>query len=100
MGSVVQQEYWDQFYRRTGLESYPGDVPVQFKELFARHLPRGGTCFEVGCYPGPYLIHLGREFGYTVSGIDLTPDVVNLGEHVARHGVAVGAFYHGDFLTF
>lgn len=72
-----------------------------FKDLFAKHLGRGGTCFEIGCYPGPYLIYLGKTFGYTVGGIDTTPGVVAaLPDLVRSQGVEVSGFVQGDFLTY
>jgi 2-polyprenyl-3-methyl-5-hydroxy-6-metoxy-1,4-benzoquinol methylase len=98
MASVVGQEFWDKSYEEAALRFNPDEV--QFKDLFDKYLPRGGTCFEVGCYPGRYLIHLGREFGYTVSGIDATPGVDRLADHIRANGVSVGNLYRGDFLTF
>jgi len=99
MTCAVGQDYWDTAYEDLPLAYSPG--VVQFKELFDRYLTPGGTCFEVGCYPGSYLIYLGKRFDYTVSGIDATPFVLSrLPKHLAQHRVRVGRLYHGDFLAF
>lgn len=90
-------EYWNHRYAEEPLEY---DVRhVAFKDLFQRILPQGGTCFEVGCYPGRYLIHLGRTFGYRVSGIDATDRVQHLQAHLSRNGVEVGTILQGDFFS-
>lgn len=74
---------------------------IQFRDVFARYLGRGGTCFEVGCYPGHYLVYLGRQYSYTVSGIDTTPFVLDrLPAYLDGSGVAIGDLYRGDFMTF
>ncbi|NLH47279.1 MAG: class I SAM-dependent methyltransferase [Myxococcales bacterium] len=96
--NLASGEYWAAGYRRQPLQYRP--ERVWFADLFARYFPAGGTCFEVGCYPGDYLIHLGRAFGYTVHGIDQTPATAALAEHLRAHGVAVGRIHQGDFLSF
>ena len=99
MNAAVGQEHWDDVYRDLPLGADPGEI--EFKDLFDRHLPRGGDCFEVGCYPGRYLEYLGRRFGYVVHGIDATPFVRDrLPRHLAARGVCVGTLRHGDFMAF
>jgi 2-polyprenyl-3-methyl-5-hydroxy-6-metoxy-1,4-benzoquinol methylase len=97
--SVLDQSFWDGFYENLPLIYDP--EKIEFRDLFARYLKPGGTCFEVGCYPGNFLIYLGQTFGYTVSGIDMTPHIRDrLPEHFSRNKVQVGHFYQGDFLSF
>ncbi len=97
--SIVEQDYWDAAYAKLDV-SYDSER-VLFRELFERYLKPGGTCFEVGCYPGNFLIYLGTRFGYTVGGIDTTPFISSrLPQRLARHGVAVGDLYREDFLKF
>jgi 2-polyprenyl-3-methyl-5-hydroxy-6-metoxy-1,4-benzoquinol methylase len=98
MSNVVHQSYWDDGYSRMRTAYRP--ERVEMKDLFDRYLPTGGTCFEVGCYPGDYLIYLGRQFGYTVNGIDLAPGLDQLPTHIRAQGVEVGTFHREDFLTF
>jgi SAM-dependent methyltransferase len=99
MLTTAPQTYWDALYDARPL-AYD-DQEILFDDIFDRYLPRGGTCFEVGCYPGNFLAHLGRRFGYSVSGIDATPAVVTRMEPLLRQsGVQVEELMHGDFFKF
>jgi len=101
---IVDQQYWDAGYAGHKLAYSPEQI--QFKEIFAQYLPRGGeggvrSCFEVGCYPGSYLIYLGKEFGYEANGIDLTPrTAAEFAEYLRGNGVTVGKIERGDFFEF
>jgi len=97
MPSIVPQSFWN---TRWGADlSYEPEL-ITFKDLFDKYLPRGGTCFEVGCYPGRFLIYLGQTFGYTVSGVAAKPGTSDrLKEFVRSFNVNVGTFYEGDFFT-
>lgn len=98
MTSVAAQSYWDALHASRETVFEPDEV--LFRDLFDRYLPRGGDCFEIGCYPGNFLIWLGRRFGYTVHGIDATPAVENqMPRRLLQHGVSVGEFVRGDFLA-
>jgi cyclopropane fatty-acyl-phospholipid synthase-like methyltransferase len=100
MTSVVPQAYWDSLYS-TQEARYDSETRILFEDLFDRFLKPGGTCFEVGCYPGNFLIHLGRKFGYEISGIDATPFVqTRMVERLRRHNLRTGHFFLGDFLEF
>jgi SAM-dependent methyltransferase len=95
----ISQEYWDSGYKNLTLEYRP--ERIMFKDLFERTLIAGGECFEVGCYPGDYLVYLGQHFGYTVSGVDTTPYVLDrLPNFLAQNGVRVGILVQEDFLHF
>lgn len=97
--TVAPPSYWDELYGQRKL-AYD-ENGILFKDLFAKHLKPGGTCFEIGCYPAPFLIYLGKTFGYTVGGIDTTPGVTTvLPDFVRSHGVEVSEFVQGDFLTY
>ncbi len=99
MTSVVDQEYWDMHYHQPQFVYSPAGV--EFKPLFDKFLKPGGTCFEIGCYPGGYLFYLGHTFGYTISGIDATPGVADqLPANAASLGLKVGEFTKGDFFNF
>jgi SAM-dependent methyltransferase len=73
---------------------------VLFKDLFDRFLPRGGDCIEIGCYPGSYLIYLGKQFDYTVHGIDAAPQVAALPALFAAEKVRAGELIQDDFFSF
>jgi len=99
MLSKVSQSYWDAEYKHLSLHYNPESVI--FKELFERHLRPQGNCFEVGCYPGSFLVYLGKHFDFVVNGIDATPYVLDrLPQYLVKNGVKVGKLYHGNFLTF
>jgi len=99
MTSVVSQDYWDASYEKLPLTYAPESV--QFKDIFHEYLPQGGSCFEIGCYPGIFLTYLGKNFNYKVSGVDLTPYVLTrLPQHLAKNGVQLGAFYKENISDF
>jgi SAM-dependent methyltransferase len=96
--AAVLQSYWDASYDAMPLAYH--ESSVLFKDLFDRFLPHGGDCLEIGCYPGSYLIYLGKRFGYTLHGIDATPHVTALPAFFASKEVRTGEIIHGDFLAF
>lgn len=99
MTSVTAQAYWDLSYEKLDLVYNPDNIP--FKDLFNRYLKPDGTCLEIGCYPGNFLVYLGSQFNYEVSGIDTTPFLLTrLPLHFTRNGVKMGKLYNEDFLTF
>ncbi len=100
MQTIVDQSYWDHSYENLTLK-YEVEG-IQFKDIFTKYLSRNArTCFEVGCYPGYYLVYLGKEFGYTINGLDKTPYVTTrLIEFLSNQHVQIGSFYQADFLTF
>lgn len=99
MTSLASQEYWDWSYENLELVYDP--KRILFKDLFNKYLKPNGTCFEVGCYPGNYLIYLGNQFNYEVNGIDTTPFILNrLPLHLKKNNVKVGNFYNENFLHF
>ncbi|WP_440950019.1 class I SAM-dependent methyltransferase [Methanosphaerula subterraneus] len=99
MSSIVDQNYWDKGYQNLTLR-YNEDS-ILFKEIFDKYLKPNGTCFEVGCYPGGYLVYLGKKFNYTVNGIDRTPFIEDrLPSFLNSERVKIGHFFNEDFLNF
>ena len=97
--SIVGQSVWDNAWATREYDY--AEENIMFKDIFARYLRPGGTCFEVGCYPGNFLTYLGKRFGYTVSGIDRTPDFSRkILKKLANNAVAAGEFFEGDFFEF
>ena len=95
---LVPQYWWDSYYQARPI-AYEERL-IGFKDVFDRFLSRGGICFEVGFYPGNYLIYLGKKFGYVVEGIDRTCfDELKVKAHFEKHGVKVGKLIRGDFLS-
>ncbi len=96
MGSLASPQYWDSIWERIQ-PKYSTDLA--FRDLFDRYLRRGGTCFEVGCYPGSFLAYLCKTFDYEANGIDTTPFVVTrLPEFLRSCGIQIGELVQGDFL--
>ena len=93
----VTRESWIDIYQ--DFEFKYSDRQLPFKDLFEKYLPKGGSCFEVGCYPGRFLIYLGKNFDYTVSGIDWMPGSKGVLENRLRsYGLKVGTIIEDDFL--
>lgn len=97
MNTAADFAYWDSHYekRPDPLESVPW-----LTRVFDAYVRKGSECFEVGCYPGTYLLYLGRHFGLEVSGIDATPRVAQLPESLKAAGCRIGEIRQGDFLNF
>lgn len=97
--SGAPQAYWDEYYEKMPLEYYPEFL--FYKDLFEKYLPKGGTAFEVGCYPGGFMIYLSKQFGYKVSGIDATPFVKSrMPAFFSGEGVEADELVFGDFLNY
>lgn len=100
--SVVDQSYWDR--HNAAIAPRYEAAHIVFGDLFDRYVPHAGpngTCFEIGCYPGNFLVHFGRRFGYRAGGIDMTPFVLDrMRRYLEAHDVVVQDLYQGDFLTF
>lgn len=99
MINQANPDYWNDGYKKHQLSFDPENI--LFKDLFAKYIPRGGNCMEVGCYPGNYLIYFGKYFDYTVNGIDTTPYILErLPGYLSENNVTVDHLYHTDFLNF
>jgi SAM-dependent methyltransferase len=97
--SIVDQKYWDDGYDKLVLDYDESSVP--FQEIFSRFFPNGDySCIEIGVYPGAISLYLGKNFGYTINGIDLNPHVRSLSSHMHAYGVKTGEFFQGDFSEF
>ncbi len=98
MGAVVGPGFWDSLW---GQREPKFDPNLPFREIFAKYLPRGGDCFEVGCYPGTFLVYLCKNFDYQANGIDTTPFVLTrLPSFLKANGVRVGELIQGNFLQY
>lgn len=95
---IVEQKYWDESYSRSPLSLVPAGDPT--RKLIHEVVPRAKqsqSAFEFGCFPGRYLIELGK-LGYSVSGCDQTPRVeFELSPWMTSHGVRADQFYRCDF---
>lgn len=98
MKSIVDQQYWDNAYKKFELKY--DDNQVLFKEIFHKFLPNRGSCIEIGCYPGLILMYLGKNFDYEISGIDKTPYIKKLPKFFSENGVENYHFHQADFIDF
>ncbi|MGR3173289.1 MAG: class I SAM-dependent methyltransferase [Candidatus Scalindua sp.] len=98
---VASQPYWESLYNC--LEKYLKYEPdaMLFADIFKKFIKPGGTCFEVGCYPGNNLLYFAREFGYSVSGIDITPRIYSkMQKYFEANGVKPDELICDDYLTY
>jgi len=99
MSAIVEQSFWNGFWQGKQLDY--DERSILFTDLFDRFLPKTGTCFEVGCFPGNFLVYLARRFGYRVSGIDYVPDArEHMRAYLERLGCQVDDLFFEDFLRF
>lgn len=99
--SAAHQSYWDSFHEcmESNLKYDPNQI--LFKELFEKYIKKGGSCFEIGCHPGNFLIYFAKEFGYKVSGIDMTPSLLKkTPAYIKSNGVVADELICQDFLTY
>lgn len=95
---IVEQQYWDDSYSRYMFARVPANDATRqiIRRLVPPALP-GQTAFEIGCFPGRYLVELGA-LGYTVSGCDRTERVeIDLAPWLRSEGCQVGGLVRGDY---
>jgi cyclopropane fatty-acyl-phospholipid synthase-like methyltransferase len=100
--NLTDQGYWNTVWAPHKLSYDPKSVLFKevFRETLTAHLKRGGSCFEVGCFPGQFLIYLAREFDLIANGIDLHAGTsTNLPPFLKSHGVKAGRIWEGDFFA-
>ncbi|WMW24306.1 methyltransferase domain-containing protein [Methanolobus sediminis] len=101
MSNVVNQEYWDSSYSNLNLEY--DEKKVLFKKIFEKYLRHNpqGSCIEIGCYPGNFLIYICSKFKYIANGVDTTPYInTKLVPHLKNNNISIGDFFQQDFMSF
>lgn len=98
--AVTSQAYWKSWHEgKLSLKYDPGKVAN--KEELKKFIKPGGTCFEVGCYPGHTLLYMAKEIGFKVSGIDFLPGVkTEMPKYFEENGVFAEELICEDFLSF
>ncbi len=95
---LLNQSYWDNYYiENVFVLEKDNQVTAWLGNLF-RDRNITGSCFEIGCFPGSYLVFFGK-MGMELNGIDLTPQINNLSNQLARHNLKIGEFYNEDFFS-
>ncbi len=96
--SLAKQEYWNSIYKDCVITGEKTNSPlVKWILKFLPILPKG-SCIEIGVFPGNFIEIFGR-LGYEISGIDLTPRVIELNDYFKSKGYHVGEFRQEDFLS-
>lgn len=90
------QEQWDRSYERHPFAAAGPEDPLR-RWIEERFRGGGGSCLELGCFPGRFLAVFG-ELGYELHGIDQTPrTATELAPWLADRGHRLGDFVAGDF---
>ncbi len=98
---VASQSYWDSLYEclETDLRYEP--AAMLFTDLYKQFIKPGGTCIEIGCYPGNNLVYFAKEFGYSISGLDITPRIyTKMQKYFEINGVQLEELICKDFLIY
>jgi len=95
---IVDQKYWDDSYEKYIFKELPKNDPT--KKILEKIIPNaneGQTVFELGCFPGRFLIEIGRK-GYILNGCDTNRRVVeDLPNWLRKNGCKIGNFYNIDY---
>lgn len=95
--TLCEQNVWDSGYEAYVLAAAAAGDPLRLwieKHFRGR---AGGSCLELGCFPGRYLAVFG-ELGFELNGIDLTPRTdVDLAPWLTAMGHKVGGIVRDDF---
>lgn len=98
--NLTDSVYWDEFWKsKPKALEYRGEK-VYFKDIFARYIRPEMSCFEIGCFPGTYLIYLKKRYDCEVAGIDFTDEFEKMIALFERQSIPVNSIYHADFLEF
>jgi SAM-dependent methyltransferase len=66
---LVEQNYWNESYKDFNFY-IPSDAVTKFLDKYSP--TDRSSVFEIGCFPGRYLAHLGKN-NWVVNGMDLAP---------------------------
>lgn len=79
INKLTEKEYWASTWERLSQQSHDFNN-VLFKRVFRQYVDTNTHCFEVGCFPGKYLLYLRTTYGCRVSGIDYVEDKTMIDE--------------------
>lgn len=96
---LVNQEHWDHLYEEMKLYRPVQDDPIRV--WINKYIPKTKAkhCIEIGCFPGRFLSVFG-DAGYTLHGIDLTPNIEVVPNWLKSFGYSVGEIRRADFFAF
>ena len=98
---LANKEYWEQSWKKSNkLEFTYNKNP--FKRQFTQHIKAandGKYALEIGCVPGIFLAHLGKDFGFNVEGIDYVEGAAQTTTTtLQKFGIENAKIYEDDFL--
>lgn len=95
---IVDQSYWDRSYEKYEFRELPENDPT--KELIKKFVidaEGDRTAFELGCFPGRFLLEIGRK-GYELNGCDKNHRVTkDLPAWLSKNNCKVGSFQEIDY---
>ena len=97
---LIKQTFWDNNYKDSIVvpEIPSKDTLIEWIHIVSS-LKKEGTCIEVGVFPGGYINVFGK-LGYKISGMDLTPRVLELNDIFNSRNYLIGEFQQQDFFEF
>ena len=98
---LANKEYWEQSWKKSNkLEVSYNKNP--FRKQFRKHITAaidGEYALEIGCVPGIFLGHLGKDFGFNVEGIDYVEGAAQTTTTtLQKFGIEIANIYEDDFL--
>ena len=98
---LANKEYWEQSWKKSNkLEVTYNKNP--FEKQFSKHISAdngGEYALEIGCVPGIFLGHLGKDFGFNVEGIDYVEGAAQTTTNtLQKFGIENAKIYEEDFL--
>lgn len=98
---LANKEYWEQNWKKSNkLEVTYNKNP--FRKQFSKHITAdndGEYALEIGCVPGIFLGHLGKDFGFNVEGIDYVEGAAQTTTNtLQKFGIEKAKIYEEDFL--
>jgi SAM-dependent methyltransferase len=94
---LVEQNYWNESYKDFNFY-IPMDAVTRFLDKYSPTEKTG--VFEVGCFPGRYLAHLGRK-QWVVNGMDLAPGTeTSLVSWMKSQGITTDFLKNGNVLEY
>jgi L-malate glycosyltransferase len=96
----IDQHYWDESYKNFAFYEENDPLTTWLNQNYLDRVNlENKSVFEIGCFPGRYLIHFGRK-GMELNGLDLTPHLSQLPGWLDQQKVPYHAFYREDILQF
>jgi len=98
---LADKEYWQRSWKKSN-KLQLSYVKNPFNKQFRDHISNDDNeryALEIGCVPGIFLGHIGRDFGYKVEGIDYVAGATHTtSTTLEKFGIHDAKIYEEDFL--